>query len=196
MDARRHVRLMAEYNRWMNRQVAVAAASLSPRALTEDRGAPFGSILGTLNHQAVGDCVWLRRFEEPGHWDRLREAMAWLPQPKTLRDTLAADLDPYRALRERLDGLIVAWCSGLIFNDLDRVLAYRNWGGEPRQRQLGPLLSHLFNHQTQLRGQVSTLLFQAGADIARSDLTAMPGFDPFTTVPDSATDEAAAEPTA
>jgi uncharacterized damage-inducible protein DinB len=196
MDARRHVRLMAEYNRWMNQRVAAAAAGLSPQALAQDRGAPFGSILGTLNQQAVGDCVWLRRFEAPGHWARLQGAVAWLPQPVTLRDSLAHDMASYRALRERLDELIFAWCSELIFNDLDRVLAYRNMGGEQQQRQVGPLLSHLFNHQSQLRGQVATLLFQAGVDIGTTDLTTMPGFDPFTAVPEATTDAATTEPAA
>jgi hypothetical protein len=45
-------------------------------------------------------------------------------------------------LRGRLDALIVAWCDELIFNDLDRVLAYRNMAGDSRQRQVGALLSH------------------------------------------------------
>jgi uncharacterized damage-inducible protein DinB len=182
MDALRHVRLMAEYNRWMNQRIYAAAATLPHDALATDRGAFFGSILGTLNHLAVTDIVWLHRFDQPGQWDRLREALDWLPRPAGLRDTLAADLDTLRELRERLDALIVAWCDELIFNDLDRVLAYRNMAGDSLQRQVGALLSHYFNHQTHHRGQVSTLLFQAGVDPGVTDLVAMPGFDPFSPV--------------
>ena len=184
MDALRHVRLMADYNRWINRRLYAAAAALPADALAQDRGAFFGSVLGTLNHLAVTDSIWLLRFDAPGHWDRLREAIDWLPRPRTLRDTLATDLGALRALRERLDDLIVAWSDELIFNDLDRVLVYRNMAGEPQQRQVGPLLSHVFNHQTHHRGQATTLLFQAGVDPGVTDLTAMPGFDPFTPVDD------------
>jgi len=192
MDARRHVRLMADYNRWMNRRITAAAAGLAPQALAEERGAPHGSILGTLNHQAVCDSIWLRRFEAPGHWARLEAAATWLPEPSSARDTLAADLPSYCVLRERLDDLLVAWCGELIFNDLDRVLSYRSVSGETRRRQVGPLLSHLFNQQTHLRGQATTLMTQAGVDPGCVHLTALPGFDPFSAVPDDAADEAAA----
>jgi hypothetical protein len=81
-----------------------------------------------------------------------------------------------------MDALIVAWCDELIFNDLDRVLVYRNRAGEPFQRQVGPLLSHFFNHQTHHRGQATALLFQASVDPGATDLIAMPGFDPFTEI--------------
>lgn len=182
MDALRHVRLMAEYNRWMNRRLYEAAACLPAQALHEDRRAFFGSILGTLNHLLVADSIWLRRFDAPGHWERLREAIDWLPRPTSLRDPLAGDLPTLAALRTRIDDLIVAWCEHLIFTDLDRVLVYRNVAGESFQRQVGPLLSHFFNHQTHHRGQATTLLFQAGVDPRETDLIAMPGFDPFTPI--------------
>ena len=184
MDALRHVRLMADYNRWMNRAIYDAAATLPHPVLVRDAGAFFGSILGTLNHLAVTDALWLRRFDVPHHWHRLRAALEWLPAPAGLRDTVAHDLDSLRALRERLDGLIVAWSDDLVFNDLDRVLVYRNTSGEPMRRQVGPLLSHFFNHQTHHRGQVSALLFQCGVDPGVTDLIAMPGFDPFSAIPE------------
>ena len=194
MDALRHVRLMAQYNRWMNRRLLDAAAMLPAEALERDRGAFFGSILGTLNHLVVGDSLWLRRFDAPGHWDRLREAIAWLPQPRTLQDSPAADLDALRTLRERLDELIVAWGDELVFNDLDRVLTYRTRAGTTAQSQLGPLLSHFFNHQTHHRGQATTLLFQAGVDPGATDLVALPGFDPFTSAAVGNATEAASAP--
>lgn len=194
MDALRHVRLMAEYNRWMNQRLLQAASSLDPRALAQDRGAFFGSILGTLNHLVVADSNWLHRFDAPGHWIRLREATGWLPRPASLRDRPCADLVALEAMRERLDALIVAWCDDLIFTDLDRVLAYRNSAGEPFQRQLGPLLSHFFNHQTHHRGQATALLHQAGVDPGVTDLVAMPGFDPFTAVAEDDVDDVPAVP--
>jgi len=36
-----------------------------------------------------------------------------------------------------------------------------------------PLLQHFFNHQTHHRGQVTTLLFQAGVDPEATDLIMM-----------------------
>lgn len=196
MDALRHVRLMADYNRWMNRRLVAACGGLPADALVQDRGAYFGSVLGTLNHLAVADSLWLHRFEHPGHWDTLHAALEWLPKPIALRETLAADLASFAVLRERLDTLIVDWCDELKFNDLDRVLAYRNMAGEARQRQLGPLLSHFFNHQTHHRGQATTLLFQAGVDPGVTDLIALPGSDPFAVAPAAVPDAPADSPAA
>lgn len=47
--------LMAEYNRWMNCRMYDAAATLDTATLAADKGAFFGSILGTLNHIAAAD---------------------------------------------------------------------------------------------------------------------------------------------
>ena len=46
--------LMADYNQWMNDKIYETVASLTAEDLSEDRGAFFGSILGTLNHILVG----------------------------------------------------------------------------------------------------------------------------------------------
>src|SRR5688500_18941335 len=108
MDALRHVRLMAEYNRWSNDRLLEAAAKLDAEALAKDRGAFFGSILGTLNHLVVTDAIWLHRFDAPGHWDTLREASGWLPRPASLRDLPCPDLGALVTMRERIDALIVA----------------------------------------------------------------------------------------
>jgi len=48
-----HIRHLATYNRWMNDKLYRAAASLPDEAIGAERGAFFGSILGTLNHLAV-----------------------------------------------------------------------------------------------------------------------------------------------
>ncbi|MEN9538820.1 MAG: hypothetical protein RLZZ126_1055, partial [Pseudomonadota bacterium] len=83
------VSLMAEYNRWMNQRVYAAAATLPAVALTAERGAFFGSILGTLNHIAVGDTIWLRRFARyPAGFASL-VTLADVPHPTSLRQTLA-----------------------------------------------------------------------------------------------------------
>lgn len=179
MDALRHVRYMADYNRWMNRRLFGFAAELPHESLVADRGAYFGSILGTLNHLAVGDSLWLRRFAASGEWARLSEALGWLPNPATLREPLARDLQSLDALRGQIDTLIVAWSEELIFSDLNRMLRYQDTEGEAREQQVGPLLSHFFNHQTHHRGQVSVLLNQAGIDPGVTDLVDMPGFFRF-----------------
>ncbi len=45
-------RPMAAYNAWMNGNLLDAAGRLDAAAVSADRGAFFGSILGTFNHLA------------------------------------------------------------------------------------------------------------------------------------------------
>ena len=54
MSLKRHFELMADYNRWMNGKLYQVAAELPVAVLNENRGAYFGSILGTFNHIMVG----------------------------------------------------------------------------------------------------------------------------------------------
>lgn len=51
--------LLARYNVWMNAKLYDAAVTLPPAALALDRGAFFGSLIGTLNHLVVADTIWL-----------------------------------------------------------------------------------------------------------------------------------------
>jgi uncharacterized damage-inducible protein DinB len=55
--------MLALYNLWANERLYAAAAQLTPEALAEDRGAFFGSLLGTLNHLLVTDRAFRRRLK-------------------------------------------------------------------------------------------------------------------------------------
>jgi uncharacterized damage-inducible protein DinB len=170
MDLLVHVQWMARYNQGLNTQVYDCAAQLAPIALGRDRGAFFGSILGTLNHLVVADVVWLKRFAaHPVNFAAL-EPVRSMAQPAALNQMVETDFAALRSRREMLDRAIIDWVEGLTAADLDLLLDYRNMKGVPAQRQLGALLCHLFNHQTHHRGQVTTLLSQVGLDVGVTDL--------------------------
>ena len=50
-----HFRTLARYNRWANRRLYAACATLAPDEIVRPRGAFFGSIFGTLNHIVAGE---------------------------------------------------------------------------------------------------------------------------------------------
>ena len=62
MHLAEHVQLMAQYNESMNVKIYETAATLLGEELSRNQGAFFGSVIGTLNHIAVGDIIWLKRF--------------------------------------------------------------------------------------------------------------------------------------
>ena len=165
--------LMAAYNRWMNERLYAAAGTLGAEALAADKGAFFGSILGTLNHIAVADTIWLHRFAQHELSFASLGALAGFPQPSSLSQPLAPDLQGLRAYRQALDALIERWVAELTPGHLAADIAYRNMAGVAASRSFAALLQHFFNHQTHHRGQVSTLLCQSGVDVGVTDLLAI-----------------------
>jgi len=53
------------------------------------------------------------------------------------------------------------------------VIRYSNTKGVQREHPAWQALTHFFNHQTHHRGQVTTLLAQAGVDPGVTDLIAI-----------------------
>ena len=173
MTTPRHAALLAEYNAWMNAKLYAAAAKLAASELAKDRGAFFGSILGTLNHLVVGDTIWLKRFAaHPANPPSL-EPLRAMAQPAALNQVLFTDLGELAACRKVIDAAIKGWAAALTQADLDHVLHYANTKGVKSQKRMSSLVTHFFNHQTHHRGQVTTLLFQAGQDVGTTDLLAL-----------------------
>ena len=168
-----HIALMATYNQWMNRKVYDAAAALTHAQLTLDRQAFFGSILGTLNHLMLGDTVWLKRFaEHPANFAALAP-LDGIATPNDLKQLAFANLAELSAHRAWLDQLIIDWTHSLHEPHLDQRLRYHNMRGVAAEKPFFGLLVHFFNHQTHHRGQVTTLLSQAGVDVGVTDLLAL-----------------------
>ena len=155
-----HYRLMARYNRLANRRLYDACALLSDAERTKIRPAFFKSIHGTLNHILVGDRIWMTRF---GGGE----------VPSTSLDAiLFEDFDALRRARVEADREIEAFAATLSPAFLDGSVRYENNEGRMFDDAMPMLLTHFFNHQTHHRGQVTTLLSQAGIDPGVTDLIA------------------------
>ena len=173
MSERAHLVLLAQYNEWMNVKLYGAAGTLPAAQLLEDRGAFFGSIIGTLNHIVAGDTIWLRRFAtHPARFAALQPLLDW-PAPAGVEAIHSRDIAELWAHRQMLDGVIRQWAAQLTDADLDHVLHYANTKGVVSDKRFGSLALHFFNHQTHHRGQASTLLSQAGVDVGVTDLLSL-----------------------
>jgi uncharacterized damage-inducible protein DinB len=168
-----HLRLLSRYNQWMNDKLYNTAAQLPADELSRNRGAFFGSLLGTLNHIMVADIIWMQRFSDhPGRHPALDQIRS-MPKPQALAQTLFDDFAELRAERRKLDATIMAWCEQLDASDLNYKLAYHNIKSEAAVKNFGSLMLHYFNHQTHHRGQATTLLSQQGLDVGVTDLLAL-----------------------
>jgi len=173
MSSPSHFKLLAEYNGWMNAKVYETAARIAPAELERDRGAFFGSIIGTLNHLVVTDTMWLKRFAAHPADPPALEPVRSLPAPTALSQILFTDLGELASRRKQIDAAIVDWAAALTQADLDHVLDYANSKGIRSRKRMSRLVTHFFNHQTHHRGQATTLLSQAGQDVGTTDLLAL-----------------------
>jgi uncharacterized damage-inducible protein DinB len=141
-----HFRMLALYNQWANSRLYAAAERIAPNRLAENRGAFFGSLLGTLNHLLVTDRMWMSRLEGVS------------PRGTRLDEVLYNDFAELRAARLAQDWKLVDYVDGLSEERLAAPLSYATTSGAPQSQPLHHVLAHLFNHQTHHRGQAHHLV--------------------------------------
>ena len=161
-----YARMMARYSAWQNDWQIAAMEGLDAVALTADRGAFFGSILGTANHLLWGDEIWLSRF-------------AGTPPPDggiLHSEALTRDVGDWAARRRATDAGIRRWAEGLQSCEGDLT-----WHSGVLERDvtrpLDVLIAHFFNHQTHHRGQIHAMLTAADVRTATTDLAFMPDME-------------------
>lgn len=113
MPLKQNFRLLAQYNQWMNTKLYDVISSLSGDEIAKERGAFFGSILGTLNHIMVGDLAWLNRFRRhPRALVSLKD-IEELPIPSAINQILYSDFVELRKSRQKIDDVFIALCNEL-----------------------------------------------------------------------------------
>lgn len=173
MSLKLHFELMARYNQWMNERLYAAAAALDEQDLRADRGAFFGSILATLEHIHAADATWMNRFAvampELASLDEVRSMVL----PALVRGITFPDFARLRTGRAAMDAAIIAFTQEATDALYAGPLSYTNSAGQSHVKQCGPVLLHVFNHQTHHRGQITTLFSQLGVDVGVTDLAAL-----------------------
>ncbi len=165
---------LAKYNRWFNGRLFDACEQLSDEERRRDRGAFFGSITASLNHILWADRLWMRRFAEQGiAFPALTSDVLQLPADAVHGTVIHDDWAQLRRARDDLDAAIEAWVRDMPEDFLCRNVTYSNTKGVAREHPAWQALTHLFNHQTHHRGQVTTLLTQAGVDVGMTDIIAL-----------------------
>lgn len=167
-------RFLARYNRWFNERLYQACETLSDAERKRERGAFFGSIHHTLTHLVLADKMWLQRFAaQDTAFAALPSALLTLPDGSDYTSDLHPDWLDLKSTREALDAAIEGWLADMQAQFLLSTMRYTNTKGVPRAHPAWQAMTHFFNHQTHHRGQVTTLLMQAGVDPGVTDLIAL-----------------------
>lgn len=156
---------MARYNAWQNKGLREMIADMDRDALYKDRGAFFGSIMGTLNHLLWGDTIWISRFDGGVAPDpAIKDSVNFTPTPAV-----------WAAENFRMDARIRLWAGRLRAIDLVGDLEwYSGAMGRQMSRPKALCVMQLFNHQTHHRGQVHAMLTAMGKRPNDTDLPFMP----------------------
>jgi uncharacterized damage-inducible protein DinB len=163
------IQTLYAYNRWANQRMFAELEKLSTKQLAATRESSFPSIWESAFHIVGAEWIWLKRWtgasprasvENPSLslsvWDGLKPSDA--PRASELRDlaVLRKFADDIEEERQRFLGALTneALHSKFHFTDMT---------GSPYSEQLVQVMQHLVNHGSYHRGQVTTLLRQAGA---------------------------------
>jgi len=156
---------MARYNTWQNDGLRAMIGGMERDVLTADRGAFWGSIMGTLNHVLWADHLWMSRLDGGTGSDvALTDSAAFTPTPAV-----------WAAERFRMDARITLWAETIHAIDLTGDLSwYSGAMGRDVTKPKALCVIHFFNHQTHHRGQVHQMLTALGLGPDDTDLPFMP----------------------
>ena len=159
MDPVAHFTTLARYNAWATARLLDAVAVVPEADYRRDVGLFFRSIHGTLNHLLVGEHqLWFVRFSE-GTSPRV----ALDAEIETDRARLATSL---REGAARWAPLI----AGFAAPRWDGTLNYTTMRGTAASLPFAATLTHVFNHGTHHRGQVTAALTALGQPCPELDL--------------------------
>ena len=152
------LRRLYAYNDWANDRMLDAIAALSNEQFTREIVSSYSSIRDTLAHIAGAEWLWLRRWR--GESPPKAPEWAAAPSIETLREQMHAIASDRRE-----------YLAGLDDDTIESMLSYRSIKGDAFTMPLGGVLLHCANHSTYHRGQLVTMLRQAGATPPGTDYT-------------------------
>lgn len=151
------IQRLYDYNRWANERVLESLQPLGQDLFTSNKQASHGSIRGVVAHIAAAEWIWLERWKGSSPSSLLSES-----EFETVE--IAS-----RRLR-KIDGELIEFTNRLTQAEVDASREYRTTEGQRYSNLLSDMLVHVVNHSSYHRGQVSTLLRQAGAVPKSTDL--------------------------
>jgi len=156
-----HFGALARYNGWATARLWEHVDRLPDDEYRRDVGLFFRSVHGTLNHLLVAERLWFPRFE------------AGISNPIALDTELETDRvalrDSLLVAAARWAPLIASWPPERFAGRLD----YTTTRGVAQSLPFALTLSHVFNHATHHRGQISAAICALGHPCPELDLVWM-----------------------
>lgn len=143
-------RKLLDWDEWANLRISRLLSGLEPGILNEPRKSGFSSILATFAHIVAAERVWLERWKGA----RPDSFPVW---------SASTDLADLTARLESVQSERRAWFNQLPEELHQLSIRYRNFSGVEFDTPLSDLLFHVVMHSAYHRGQIATMVRQAGA---------------------------------
>jgi uncharacterized damage-inducible protein DinB len=149
---------LANYNIWANQIVIDWLEQITDEQWTMSLVSSFNSVQETVLHIISAENVWVSRFQH-------------IENPEWLQATFKGSKDEHIAKWKNVSQNLKSAIEKVTDETLAAPLQYKRLNGQVFNTPLYQLLAHVFNHSTYHRGQLVTLLRQAGfTNIGSTDL--------------------------
>ena len=154
-----HIRKLFDYHHWAADKMFEALGDVSAEELDEPWGGSFKTARALLRHIVGAEQLWLERFG----------GVSPKSMPEFLATHSGADyLAEWRNVKAREQEFV----AGLNAQKLAAPLSYVNMKGEQHAYPMSDILTHLVNHGTYHRGQLTHLLRDLGRPGVSTDYVA------------------------
>ena len=147
----------AEYNLWANTIICGWLEQINDEQWTKEIISSFNTIQETVLHIISAEKAWVQRFKkQPFEW---------------LQTTYKGSKEEHIKLWKENSAELKAFVDAFDENDLDKNLDFKRLNGDAYSMPYYQLFAHVVNHATYHRGQLVTMLRQAGFEgISSTDL--------------------------
>ncbi len=165
MSLSKNYQQMAQYNLWMTQKIYDALDEMSDEERKADRKAFWKSIHSTMNHILWADIRWTNRLSQSEYPIEVGQ----------MGVDLFENFEELKAEHFKMAEYIENWVGTLNDEFFNQEISWVPiWGGDPIAIPYYVGMSHMFNHQTHHRGQVTQILNQLGINVGDTDLALMP----------------------
>ena len=137
---------LARYNRWADRVMFEAVASLPEGEAVRPRASLFKNMVHTLNHIYVINRIWQAHLEGRDHGYEARNTDDYPTLPGL------------SLLQQEVDAWYVAWADGQTGESLGTAINYTLIGGNRGEMTRGEILLHVVTHASYHRGHVAGMI--------------------------------------
>jgi uncharacterized damage-inducible protein DinB len=152
-------RMMTRYKAWANEITFSTVAALPEGEATKPRPTLFKTMVHTLNHPYIVDCIFQAHLQGREHGFAARNT------------PIAPPLDALWRAVQAMDRWYIELSDRLSAHELGEVIRFQFIGGGDGAMTRGEIILHLVTHGTYHRGFVGDMLNQASVNLKPTDLT-------------------------